>query len=92
MRDFILIFFLQIGGDSRWKVCCQWGLPRLVFKIFPLQKLTFHFHIDIQITLLKFYEFMGDLEAFVVLKTILKIFVLVPGDKFCSVLATHERT
>ena len=33
---FIFYFFLQIGGASRWSVCYQRGLPRLVFfKIQP---------------------------------------------------------
>ena len=32
MSQFFLFFFRQSGEAYGWRVCYQWGLPRLVFK------------------------------------------------------------
>ena len=34
------IFFLQSGGASLWRVCYQWGLPRLVFYLLDWRHLV----------------------------------------------------
>ena len=42
----ILIFnFLQSGWASRWRVCYQRGLPRLVFQVIPLQPIVYHIFV-----------------------------------------------
>ena len=33
MSDFVLLFLVQSGRASWWRVCYQWGLPRLVYLI-----------------------------------------------------------
>ena len=33
----LIFFFLQIGKASRWRVCLQRGLPRLVFKLVDMK-------------------------------------------------------
>ena len=39
---FVFVLFLsnkngQYGGASRWRVCYQWGLPRLVYSPLPIK-------------------------------------------------------
>ena len=40
---YFFIFFLQIGGASRWRVFYQRGLPRLVLTMVSLRKSLKHF-------------------------------------------------
>ena len=38
MSQFLSSFFLlESGGVSWWRVYCQWGLPRLVFRLFLIK-------------------------------------------------------
>ena len=44
---YIYTFFLllSIGGTSRWRVCYQWGLPRVVIDIFCFHLFWLGWHI-----------------------------------------------
>ena len=36
---FSSFFLLEIGGVSWWRVCYQWGLPRLIFRLFLIKNM-----------------------------------------------------
>ena len=63
-----IFFLLERGGVSWWRVCYQWGFPRLVFKLFLVKYTLIPKLYLFQFVVVQFWSLLKQIDENLILE------------------------